>query len=104
MLSRLYAKSVLYVRFLAWGFRRRFMCPRGRHGDNWQYFGKRSRVCRCCHKEEWLEGGTRQWKPEAHKFAESRPSWTHTQPSLKWPSNDSVDPTNGVDETVSKRA
>lgn len=83
----------LWFRLQWWSLRRRWLCTRGNHV--WHTFG-RSRVCRCCHREEWLEGSSHAWKHEAHRpFAESRPSWHRTQPGLLPPSHGEDEPTNG---------
>jgi hypothetical protein len=65
-----------WSRLCLWGLRRRYLCPRGRHV--WSYFG-RSRVCRCCHREEWFATSD-GWQRAQRGFAESRPSWHDTVP------------------------
>lgn len=66
-----------WLRFVWFAFRRAYLCPKGKHGDYWHYFG-RSRVCRVCHREEWLAADG--WHSAANHFAESAPSWHHTHP------------------------
>lgn len=73
----------LWFRLQWWSLRRRWLCTRGNHV--WHTFG-RSRVCRCCHREEWHSGDG--WHSARRAFAESRPSWHVTEP------------TNGVDDVI----
>lgn len=82
-------RAVLFVRYLLILFRARFLCPRGHHGDHWQYFGTRSRVCRCCHREEWYyPHGSPQWQKPSGNSAWGR---TATGPAPLdgdgWPTN-----------------
>jgi hypothetical protein len=61
----------LWLRLHWWQARRVLLCPYDRH--LWQYFGNRSRVCRCCRVEQWYDPG-RGWTVEKHQFAETAPS------------------------------
>lgn len=77
-----------WARFVYYAFRRRYKCPKGQHGDHWQYFGGRTRICRICHVEQWFDPG-RGWVERSDRRDWER---THTRPSPL----DDDEPTNGT--------